>query len=129
MKYLNRHNLKAKIPTEQTIYNWVAKKDHSFTKQWFIKLSKGLFGRNNRKKKQIKQAKIYHEKYLSINDLPEASILDQSNYYWELDTVKGKKSEQHVLLVMINHKTRRVIIKRFNEEQLSNHFFLKKLIR
>ena len=112
MKYLNRHNLKAKIPTEQTIYNWVAKKDHSFTKQWFIKLSKGLFGRNNHKKKQIKQAKIYHEKYLSINDLPEASILDQSNYYWELDTVEGKKSDQHVLLVMINRKTRRVIIKK-----------------
>ena len=33
MKYLNRHNLKAKIPTEPTIYNWVTKKDHSFTKK------------------------------------------------------------------------------------------------
>ena len=112
MKYLNRHNLKAKIPTEQTIYNWVAKKDHAFKKQFFIKLSRGLFGRNNRKKKQIKQAKIYHEKYLSINDLPKVSILDQSNYYWELDTIEGKKSDQHVLLVMINRKTRRVIIKK-----------------
>ena len=101
MKDLNRHNLKAKIPTEQTIYNWVAKKDHSFTKQWFIKLSKGLFGHNNHKKKQIKQAKIYHEKYLSINDLPETSILDQSNYYWELDTVEDKKSDQHVLLCLL----------------------------
>ena len=72
----------------------------------------GLFGRNNRKKKYLKRLKIYHEKYLSINDLPKVSILDQSNYYWELDTVEDKKSDQHVLLVMINRKTRRVIIKK-----------------
>ena len=126
MKYLNRHNLKAKMPTEQTIYNWVAKKDHSFTKQWFIKLSKGLFGRNNHKKKQIKQAKIHHEKYLSINDLTETSILDQPNYYWALDTLEGKKSDQHVILVMINRKTRRVIIKKVQRRATIQSFLFKK---
>ena len=125
IKYLKKYNLQAKIPTEQTIYNWVAKKDHSFTKQWFIKLSKGLFGRNNRKKKHLKRLKIYHEKYLSINELPEAAKLRTANHYWELDTVEGKKSDQHVLMVMINRKTRRVIIEKV---QRGAQAMLKKLI-
>ena len=46
--------------------------------------------------------------------LPVEALLREADHYWELDTFEGKKSDNCVLLVMVNRKTRNLIIKKIN---------------
>ena len=113
-QHLKLKNFVVPYPSEQTIYNWVFKGDHQMKKQHFLKLAKGLPKRHQKRQKNLKKMRNYDQKYLPITALPIEALLREGDHYWELDTFEGKKSDNCILLVMVNRKTRNLIIKKIN---------------
>lgn len=102
-KYLKENNINnAKTPTKQTIYNWIAKGKYNFNKRMFLKLSRNLHNKNVIKRKR----RTYDDFSKSILDFQDdMKGKDLINAY-ELDLVKGKRSDPFAILTCINKKTR-----------------------
>lgn len=124
-KYLDKNSIKnEKTPVKSTIYYWIRENKYKFSKQKFIKLSKGLYF----KKKRKTITKIYDDNSKSILEFKKyIKNNDLSNAY-EIDLVKGKISDKYSILTCLNKKTRMLYAKITKPNALDVHNNLIKII-
>ena len=103
-----KDNLKdAQTPAKSTIYYWIEHRKYGFNKQMFIKLSNGLYYKNNSKPMQ----RIYDDNSKSILDFEKDMENKSLDNAYEIDLVKGSKGDEFSILTCINKKTRKLYSK------------------
>ncbi len=95
----------AYIPSTKSVYNWIDQRKLSvINMDLAMKLS-----RSTKKKKPRVNKRILGK---SIEERPESVDTREEFGHWEIDTVIGKKTNDDVLLTLVERKTRKEIIRR-----------------